>query len=421
MTPRSLKPALRCEGVNMMSRHQRQNHIYHRDEAIVPTRDVLLAVSGALRGDRRRVRLLVAKAKGRIEKRLERELRSLGKRKPSHVRQKQKIQGARLAPPQRLPRPAPPVALKARLPDGRMIKLGHTPAAARRRDMQAFRRVSSVNTKQAYDAIVRNGKAIDRLAAAQQELTDRLAKLQANGDLALLRGIVEGLASLERRMEGVKRRQDKALGVQKRTARKRFARQAQRLKSQTRAAQIQKLHGIVMSAQTAAYGTKGKLLTANNLLLAANQLGWSYAPQITQALGLSKPGSTSPLDWLAPLGNLVVSRALLGSRQHERFVTGVATDFDIKGPPPAGNRFGEKRLSLQKYIAPAEWETFRRRKYILVTTVVLHPRSEIEPGIWSTGEVKDGQLTIRITALGEKIVQRDAVVAWTVDTRRDDG
>lgn len=418
-----------------MSRHRLKTQISNTDEAVVPTRDVLLAVSGALRGDRKRVRMLVAKAKDRIEKRLQRELRTLGQSKPAPTKQKLKIHGARLTLPERLPPVAPPGAVEARLPNGRRIQFVLSPAVARHRDMLALRRVSGANTKRTFDAIDHNGRAIDQLAASQQKLAGRLAKLQSNGDLALLRGIVEGLAGLERRMEGIKRRQDKALGAQRRVVQKRFARQTRVLRAQIRATQIQKLHGAVMSVQTAAYGTKGNLLTTNNLLLAANQLAWTFAPQIFGALGLSKPGATSPLAWLAPLGSLVASRTVLGSRQHERFVSGVVTDFDVKGPPPAGmvvamvsvihaaggNRFGEKKISLEKYIARAEWEAFKKRKNIPVTTVVLQPRSKIEPGIWSTGEVNSGELTVRITALGQKIIQPDVIVSWTVDTREADG
>lgn len=419
-----------------MNRHRLKTLISERDEAAAPTRDVLLAVSGALRGDRKGVRLLVARTKDRIEKRLQRELRALGRNKPASTRKKLKIRGARLTPPERLPPVAPHGAAKARLPNGRKVRLVLAPAAARHRDMLTLRRVSSTNTKRAFDAIAHNGRAIDQLAASQRELADRLAKLQSNGDLALLRGIVEGLAHLERRMKGFMHRQDKALGAQKRSFQKRFASQARVLKSQTRTNQIQKLHGAVVSMQSTAYGTQGSLLTVNNILLAANQLFGSFAPEIAEALGLSKPGETSHLEWLAPLGSFVATQVALARRQHERFVSGIVTGFVVSSDPipvemrvamlsvihnAGGNRFGVKRLSLEKYIARAEWEAFKKRKNIPVTTVVLEPRSVIEPGIWSTGEVDGGFLTVRITALGLKTIRPDVIVSWTVDTRRPDG
>lgn len=416
-----------------MNRHRLRTLISDTDEAVAPTRDVLLAVSSALRGDRRRVRVLVAKAQDRIQKRLQRELRALGQSKPAPAKKKMKIRGARLNPPERLPPVVPPGAVEARLPDGRKVRLVLAPAAARHRDMLALRRVSGANTKRAFDAIVHNGRAIDQLAASQRELADRLAKLQSNGDLALLRGIVEGLASLERRMEGIKRRQDKALGAQKRSVQKQFARQARALTAQTRATRIQKLHGAVASVQSAAYGTRGSLLATNNILLAANQLGWSFAPQIFESLGLAKPGATSPLAWLAPLGSLVASQAVLGRRQHERFVSGTVTIIIDTSPSPAialfamvggavgAGRYGESKLSLDSHIAPAEWQAFKKRKNVPVTTVVLEPRGAFETGIWSTGEVSGGILTVRIVALGGSLTPTRVVVSWTVDTRRPDG
>ena len=417
-----------------MNRHRLKTLISDTDEVVEPTRDVLLAVSGALSGDRKRIRLLVAKTKGRIEKRLQRELRAVGRSKPAPAWKKTKIRGARLTPPERPAPVAPPGAVGARLTDGRKLRLVLDPAAARHRDMLALRRVSDANTRRAFEAITHNGRAIDRLAASQRELADRLAKLQSNGDLALLRGIVEGLAHLERRMGGIMRRQDKALGAQKRSVRKRFARQARALKAQTRTAQIQKLHGAVMSLQSAAYVTQGKPLAVNNLLLAANRLVGSFTPEIIEALGLSKPGETSPLDWLAPLGSLVATQIALGRRQHVRFVSGTVSDFTFSAPPvtvalfamvnvvgPGGGYFGEKKLSLESYIAPAEWEAFKRRKDVPVTTVVLEPRRAFEAGIWSTGEVSGGILTVRISALRGSLVPPDAVVSWTVDTRKSDG
>jgi len=416
-----------------MIRRPQKILISETDEAVAPTRDVLLAVSGALRGDRKRVRLFIAKAQARIEKRLRRELRTLGRNKPAPTRKKQKIRGAHLSPPKRLPPLAPYGAVEARLPDGRKLRLVITPVAARHRDMLALKRVSAANTKRAYDAIAHNGRAIDQLAASQRELADRLAKQQSNGDLALLRGIVEGLASLERRVEGVKRRQDRALGAHKRSVQKQFARQARALTAQTRATQIQKLHGAVASMQSAAYGTRGRLVSTNNVLLAANQLGWSYAPQIFEALGLAKPGSTSPLAWLAPSASLVASRAVLGRRQHERFISGVVR-VPIK-PIPASTitgslmvlslasmrvgGLGEKTFSLKNHIAPAEWGAFAKRTDVTVTTAILEPPGAFENGIWISGQVSGGNLTVRILALSSD--PTSVVVSWTVDTRRPDG
>ena len=416
-----------------MSRRVPPDLITDADEAVAPTRDILLAVSSVLRGDRKRVRLIVAKTRGRIEKRLRRELGALLRTRPAPTAKQPKVSGARPGAPKRLPPMAPAGAVGARLPDGRNVRLALFPATARHRDVAALRRVFTVNTEQAFGAIAQNGRAIDRLAASQKQLASRLAKLQAKGDLALLRGILEGLTKLERRVDGVKRRQDKALSTQKRYMQRKFSRQARALKVQRRAAQIQKLNGTVASVQSAAFGTRGRLLSTNNVLLAANQLGWSFAPQVFEALGLARPGATNPAAWLAPLASLVTSQVVLGRRQHERFVSGVATDFTVSSPPVhvslfamvgsavGAGRFGEKRLSLKSHIAPAEWAAFAKRTDVPVTTVVLEPSGAFETGIWSSGEVSGGILTVRIAALSSVLVRPDMVVAWTVDTRRPDG
>lgn len=391
------------------------------------------AVSSVLRVDRKRVRLIVAKAREQIRKRLQRELRALGRSKPAPARKKLKIRGARLNPPKRLP-PAPlPGVVEARLADGRKVRFALAPAAARHRDMMALSRVSAANTKQAFNAIAHNGRSIDQLAASHRELADRLAKLQSSGDLALLRGIVKGLASLERRMEGIKRHQDRALGAHKRSVQKQFARQAHALTAQTRATQIQKMHGVVASVQSAAYGTRGRLLATNNVLLAANQLGWSYAPQLFEALGLAKPGAASSLNWLAPLGSLVMSRVVLGRRQHERFISGVVR-VPIKPIPAStvtgslivlslasvgGGGLGEKTFSLKDHIAPAEWGAFSKRTDVTVTTAILEPPGAYENGFRTSGQVSGGSLTVRILAVSS--VPTAVVVSWTVDTWRSDG
>ena len=400
-----------------MTRHSLRKLIAEAQET-TPTKDVLLAVSSALQGDRKGIQAFVGKARDRIEKRLGNELRVLRRSKSAPTTKKPKIRGARLSPPVPQPAVAPPGAVVTRLPDGRKARLVLNPTTARHQDMLALRQISRVNTKRAFTAIAHNGRAIDRLAASQRELESRFAKLQSSEDLALLRGMVEGLANLGRQVEGVKRLQAKALTAQKQSFQKKLARQARALEAQTRAAEIQKLHGAVAAVQSAAFGTKGSLLATNNLLLAANQLVWSFGPQILEALGLAKPGATSPMAWLAPFGSLLTSQVVLGRRQHERFVSGVMTNFTASG----SSDVGVATLSLRSHIAAAEWESFSKRTDIPVTTVVLEPRGEFNLEVRSSGEVRDGILSIRIELeYHYSILLREVVVSWTVDTRRPNG
>ena len=219
-----------------MSGHTRRASIMETDDTATPTEDVLRAVSRALRGDRKGARVLVAKARNGIEARLQHDLGALW-RNDAPTTAKPKIRGARLSPPQGLPPVSSLGAVEIRWPDGRKGRLVLTPAAARHRDMLDFMGVNKANMERAFDAIAHNGRAIDQLAASQGELADRLAKLQSSGDLALLRGIVEGLADLDRRVEGVKRLQNQALAAQKRSLQQRLSRQTRALASETRAAQ----------------------------------------------------------------------------------------------------------------------------------------------------------------------------------------
>ena len=240
------------------------------------------------------------------------ELDALRRSEPAPTNEKPRIRGARISPPQRLPPVAPPGAVEIKRPDGRKTRF----VVARHQDMLALMRVNEANTERAFDAIAHNGRAIDQLAASQGELADRLTKLQANGDLALLRGLIKGLADLKHRMERGKRLQDRALAAHKRSVQKQRAhqaRQARALESQTRIAQVQKLHEAAASIQSVALARRDDLLTAENLQLAANQLFWSFAPEIFEALGFTESGATSPLAWLAPLGNLITGAVIIAN------------------------------------------------------------------------------------------------------------
>jgi hypothetical protein len=394
------------------------------DEAMPPTRDLLQAAASAMRGDRKGIKAVLSKAQRQLEKRVRHEIRAAGRSKPGPNGQKPKITGARLSPPEPMPAMAAAGVLTMRLPNGRKTRLVVTPAVARHHDLSALRRVGGANTRKAYSAIAHNGRAIDRLAAVQRQLAQRLTKLQSSGDLALLRGILDGLSRLEHRVEATKHLQDKALVRHKRSVRKQLASQAHTLSAQGQAAQIQKLNEAAASVQTAAFGSKGSLLAPNNLLLMANQLGWGFVSEILQALGLAKPGTTSPLVWLAPLASLLTSQVVLGGRQHERFVSGIVDDFVIRptfslvsAAVPTG-RIGEAKLSLRSYIAPAEWEDFAKRTDVPVTTVVLEPPPSSGISFTTVAEVRKGILSVRI---GGSSLPQAVVIAWTVDTRRPNG
>jgi hypothetical protein len=144
------------------------------------------------------------------------------------------------------------------------------------------------------------------------------------------------------------------------------------LKAQALAARVQKLNGVVNSMQVAAYGQQGDLLSKNNLLLAGNQLLWNFISQLLPA-----GGALSTI--LPPLGSLVTGAAVIGTRQNERFISGVET---VAALPLS--------VSLRDRIAPGLWEEFRQRTDVPVTITILDPNVSVS--IFAA--VRDGSLVI---------------------------
>jgi len=272
--------------------------------------DVLLAVSRALGGDRQGARSLVGEIRDGIVGRAEGGFAALWR--PDDVAATP-IRGARLPAPKPMPAIAPAAKVTMRLPSGKQVRVVHVPAAARHRDMLDVAQVNDVNTKLAFAAIAHNGRAIDRLASSHDVLAYRVTKLQSDGDLGLLRGMVEGLAALESRLRHVERAQHRGLEAQARSTRKQLARLSRDVENQERNAGAQKLHGAVATLQSIAMATQGELLTRENLLLALNQIGWSFGAQILQSAGGgASSGVAATLAWLAPLGNLATSKVVIG-------------------------------------------------------------------------------------------------------------
>jgi len=180
-------------------------------------------------------------------------------------------------------------------------------------------------------------RAIERLTRSNERLAKQTAALQAQADEALLRladalvvlrgqvrdvarasrAPARGTAGLPRGRAGeaVVRRQVVLPKSARLGARASRAREARLLAART---EIQKVTNIVNSLQAAAYGEKGRLFATNNLLLAANQLFWSFLDPSLQRLGVLGAGSATVLSAFAPLGSLISGAVLVGSRQKSR-------------------------------------------------------------------------------------------------------
>ena len=312
---------------------------------------------------------------------------------------------AAAAAPQPTPRPGPDWPVEIRLSNGRRLRAVLTPAAARRSDLAAFGRVSAANDRQALAAIQRQGEALESLKRSHEELARKVAALQEQADRALI-GLLQGLTGFEQRLQAVKA-QGQELLADRLAARTLAARQGQKLRSLAVTARIQQVTAVVNSTQAAAYGQRGSVLATNNLLLAGNQLFWTFIDPLLRSVGISGGASPSLVTWLAPLGSLVTGHLALGNRQHLRFISGVAS-FE-----------GKTRVFLEPLrsrIADGLWPEFQRRTDVPVTTAWLEPM----PGLGLAAAVRQGVLLIAIVPIDHDPAPTGRV-AWMVDTGVDVG
>lgn len=324
-------------------------------------------------------------------------------------------------------RPEPLPALLSRRQGGAGGKL--------RADLVGLRRVAGTNATRADAAIRRNAAAIDELGRAQQRMAAQLDALQATDALALLRRLAGNLATLERRVVAVAEAQSTAIVARDQDLRRAIVRQDRALASQGRTARIAKLNATAASMQSSAYGTKGSPFATNNLLLAANQILWNFGGDALRALGFSTPARASALAWLAPIASLTVGGVVLGDRQHDRFVSGVATDLVALGGAPDPDPDPEPdpiefiafapiahallkapdawtaRVPLQSSIAPALWREFRGRKDVPATATIVG--QNLDAATRASATVREGVLYI--VAVGPEVGPKTQV-AWLLDT-----
>lgn len=165
---------------------------------------------------------------------------------------------------------------------------------------------------------------------------------------------------------------------------------------------IQSAVAVVSTLQSAAYGQPGSVLSTTNLLLAGNQLLWTYLDPIAKRLGLPVGPAPSALAHWAPLFSLVTARVMVGDRQHVRFISGIAT-FD------GGDRI--RLEGLRTRIATGLWSDFQKRADIAVTAQPLAPF----PDVFVSADVHQG--TLRLAAAPrDGRMPKGLRVAWIVDT-----
>jgi hypothetical protein len=251
----------------------------------------------------------------------------------------------------------------------------------------------------------RHGQALAELKRSHAELAQRVAALETKVNRSIA-GLLERIDRYERTL---------------RDGRTTMVRQQRELRTLASTARIQQVTSAVNSAQTAAYGERGSVLVTNNLLLAGNQLFWVFLDPVLRSFGVPLGPSPSVLSWLAPLGSLATGGAVLGNRQHARFISGIST-FN-------GTTFVVQE-SLQDRMAASLWPEFQRRTDVPVTTAILDPFSE---PITAAASVRNGVLRIEIVpvgvtafplVIGSPLSPPGAPkgrIAWMVDTGVDAG
>ena len=245
-------------------------------------------------------------------------------------------------------------------------------------DDRAVARVSAANDRRSSASLERQGAELRKLKRSHDELSQRVAALQEQSERTIA-GLLDGMAGLERRA-GAAAAQAQQLAAQARSASGLAASQREELRSMAIKAGLDKVTAAVNTAQAAAYGQTGSLTAPNNLMLIANQIFWSLADPVLRGLGVQTGPSPGVVDFLAPLGSLATGQALLASRQHERFVSGVST-FD-----------GTSLLvseSLQGKVANGFFPKLRQRTDLPVSLTPLDATSAI-----FSARVIDGVLSI---------------------------
>jgi hypothetical protein len=246
------------------------------------------------------------------------------------------------------------------------------------------------------------GQAIADLRRSHDELAHKVEALQRQANTTLL-DLLQGFSAFERRFRAVKA-ENRAMRLDGQAVKALAVRQAKQLAINKINERVQTFTSAATTMQTAAYGQKGAIWQKNNVLLAGNQLLWTFADPLLRKAGFLRGPSPSLLAVLAPAGMLVTGHVALGNQQHIRFISGIATI-------PA-NQFSVVE-ALRNRIADGLWPAFERRTDVPVTVAPL----EATGTVIYVGVVRAGLL--RITA--SRTREDDTRVAWMVDTGADIG
>jgi hypothetical protein len=304
-------------------------------------------------------------------------------------------------------------------------------------------------------AIQARSQAIGRLSRTVASDADRLARERGAARRKREAQVLAASARLDRRI-------DKELIPLREDIEKAGARHARLVRRLARRALWDDL--VVLSALPlfAAYGQRGNPLASSNLVLTLSLLVWLLGDELTDLIAGADTvfgiRDTDIWSYIAPLANVLTGWFLLRNAQHERFITGFASDFhpsfraggalpsaSAAGKPDAGKPDGgtpdpglperwfkfRQEIDLSPLIAPDHLDSFLG--FADIPAVASIAQLTWGPGlddpaarriVGLTAVVEDGVLTITITVAVSNPQQQpraDAVLsalraAWIVDT-----
>jgi hypothetical protein len=199
-----------------------------------------------------------------------------------------------------------------------------TPALASMTDVNTLSKRIAANDARQAKAEAANSRAINRLAKAQGAAVKRLSAEQVRNHAALTKAISDGDARLEKRLTNELRGKRGTMGKQRRGL-------GRALRTQQQRSLMNAITIAVALPFVSAYGTRGDLLSKNNLIIGGSTLGWVSLEELIERFSGKKAragwlGSAAGIwSYAAPVANALTIWLFLRNEQHERFVTGVST------------------------------------------------------------------------------------------------
>jgi hypothetical protein len=334
---------------------------------------------------------------------------------------------------------APPVrgarTITGVLPSGRTVWLGVAPAPAPLDEVNRLARSAGELGDRRDRAITWHSDAIERLGRRIDGDTTRLVEAGQKRAGRLARRLARASAGAEARTS------------------ERLARRAAELERQAEMewTSVERLRSLatwdtLLVASSlplfAAFGQRRGPLASNNLTLALSLLVWLVGDEVAALLSPPSPDGEllrQPDVWsyLSPALNVLTGWFLLHDGQHERFITGLASDFKLLPTAPSGTTLAANRSRVHRYVqqidltarvAPdhaADFQTFANVPAVaslVRATFPHHPPGGAGPGIELTSRVEEGVLVLTI-----EVVERHPssaisptsgsfVVAWMVDS-----